>query len=309
MASVTNLPWKSQALHPGIDLGDLVVNLTFHHESPWINGLQAESRIALREDLHKKCHFFFPQTLYRLGMVRMARGVPADFPQVWEGSPVHNRGVPVSEFAVCFMEFEGRKYKEAAFWEDALCLVSNWKQSSTWPALGWPFCKTSTTGFRERSLWHTEGGLEFQWSKRVSNAIGRIPEGRWLGMYGSCLSIRTYQAIYIVQTLANLPSCAKMIKNDYVHCTCSVLCSHIYTLGTFATICWMFWQSSYGSGPPKHSTRMQPRQKAWFQPKFVLEPSALRTQAKEKQCWAGRNQFIWTSDHQTPMKVGLTHTT
>ena len=135
-------------------------------------------------------------------MVRMARGVPADFPQVYEGSPVRSRGVPVSEFAVCFMEFEGRKYKEAAFWEDALCLVSNWKQSSTWPALGWPFCK--------RSLWHTEGGLEFQWSKRVSNAIGRIPEGRWLGMYGSCLSIRTYQAIH----RANISQLAFMCKND-----------------------------------------------------------------------------------------------
>lgn len=55
----------------------------------------------------EKISCLFPQTLYRLGMVRMARGVPADFPQVYEGSPVHSCGVPVSEFAVCFMEFDG----------------------------------------------------------------------------------------------------------------------------------------------------------------------------------------------------------
>ena len=107
---------------------------------------------------------------------------------------------------------------------------------------------------------------------------------------------------------ANIVQLSFVCKNDYVYT------AHAASVAT-STLLEPLRQSAGCSG--SHHTAMVLRsipqecslgvKHVLFQPKFILEP---RAQAKEKQCRAARNQFIWTSDHQTPicMKVGHTHT-
>ncbi len=111
--------------------------------------------------------------------------------------------------------------------------------------------------------------LQSDWGSRVKT--GRLHDGT----HTRRKVIRNVWQLLVNEHLWGT-KCSSLYSSQFWKVVCKVPCydfrsfqqyqiEHVISKGemlsrwsTFATICWMFWQSSYGKGPPKHSTRMQP---------------------------------------------------